>query len=127
MKKTFMFLLCTVMALTVLARPGFGPGPRHGFGGPRPAPMHHHHHHHRGWVGPAIVGGVIGGAILGSVISRPTVQVVTPIQSVQPVAPNVVYQQVWVPDTWVDQVQVNGTVIKVLVPGHYETRQVVYP
>jgi hypothetical protein len=36
-------------------------------------------------------------------------------------------QTVWVEGRYVDQVQANGTVIRVWQPGHYEQRTVVVP
>ena len=45
-----------------------------------------------------------------------------------PVVSTPVYstQNVWVEGRYVDQVQPNGTVLRVWQPGHYETRQVAY-
>ena len=133
--------------------PGFG-GHRGGFGGPRPmmhhrpAPMMHHrpmpppmhhHHHHSGWghggrhFWPGFVGGVVGGvltdAIIGPrVITTPVVAapvVTTPVVTT-PVVTTPVYttQQVWIPGGYIDQIQPNGTVIRVWQPGHYESRQI---
>lgn len=136
------------LAFGAAARPHHGPGfgPR-GFGGP--VFHHHHHHGGfwgRGgrhfW--PGFVGGVIGGAIYdavtypryygygyGGVVVAPTPTVVTtppvvvqqqPVVVQQP-APVVVQQpvaqNVWVEGRYVDQVQANGTVVRVWQPGHY--------
>ena len=94
---------------------------------------HHHHHHHRGsaFVG-GVVGGIVGGIIHDAVVPRPVVVanpapvVVTPAPVVvtQP-APVVQTTSVWVPGAYQDQVQANGTVVRVWVPGHYEQRTVV--
>ena len=51
---------------------------------------------------------------------------------VQPQPTTIVVQQtttterVWVEGRYVDQVQSNGTIVRVWQPGHYETRTVVY-
>ena len=137
--------MCVVAAF---ARPGFG-GPHGGFGGPRgfhgghrPAPMMHHrpapmmhHHHHSGWghggrhFWPGFVGGVVGGVLTDAIIGPRVVTtpvVTAPIVTTAPVVATPVYttQQVWVPGTYVDQVQVNGTIVRVWVAGHWESRQV---
>ena len=133
---------------------GFG-GPRPmmgGRGGFRPAPIRHHHHGSvwgRGgsnfW--PGFVGGVIGGVLADAVVSPAPVVVTTPVVTTPvvttpvvttpvvttpvvtaPVVSTPVYstQNVWVEGRYVDQVQPNGTVLRVWQPGHYETRQVAY-
>lgn len=139
---------------TCLARPhggpGFGGGPRGGFHGGfgyRPAPvMHHSYHHHGSFWGrggshfwPGFVGGVIGGALTSSIYPTTTVVaspiVTTPIVTTPvvttpvvttPVVTTPVYttQSVWVEGRYVDQVQANGTVVRVYQPGHYEQRSV---
>ncbi len=94
---------------------------------------------------PGFVGGLIGGAAASSrpapvvvtpppapvVVTTPTV-VATPTVVTQPVVvqPTVVtpvtqVQNVWVEGRYVDQVQANGTVVRVWQPGHYERRTVV--
>ncbi len=118
---------------TCFARPGGGP-PR----GHRPPPPPRHHHgggprHGGSWWGrggrnflPGFVGGVVGGALLGNRTTyvAPASVVVTSAPVV--VAPTPVYatQNVWVEGRYVDQVQPNGTVVRVWQPGHYEQRQV---
>jgi len=97
---------------------------------------------------PGFAGGVVGG-IIGSAISSPTVvaapptvvttpTVVTPTVVAAPtvvttpavVTPTVVTtpvattQNVWVNGCYVDQVQANGSVIRVWQPGHYEQRTI---
>ena len=148
-KKILMTVATALVAGTLLARPhgGFG-GPRgpmpmmHHHMGPRmpmhrpPPPPMYRHHHYCSWgrggshFWPGFVGGVVGGVIAdaliapavvaSSVVSAPTV-VTTPVYTSQPVYST---QQVWVPGAYVDQVQPNGTVIRVWQPGHYETRSV---
>ena len=100
---------------------------------------------------PGLVGGIIGGALLPPpllvppvpvpvVVHRPVVAAPAPVV-VQP-APVVVQQpvvqqqpvvvqqqtttQVWVEGRYVDQVQANGTVVRIWQPGHYELRTVAY-
>ena len=97
------------------------------------------------------VGGVVGSALYGgyrypstvvypttTVVSTPIVTtpvvttpvVTTPVVTTPvvttPVVTTPVYttQQVWVEGRYVDQVQANGTVVRVWQPGHYETRNV---
>lgn len=102
----------------------------------RPAPPHLHHpinhysyhtHHHSSWghggsyFWPGFIGGIIGSTIS---YSQPTVIKLAPV-IVQPiVTPQPVIQpiQIWVEDRYVDQIQPNGTIIRVWQPGHYEVR-----
>ena len=132
--------LATVMAGGAFAH-GWHGGPRHCWG-PRPV---YHHHHHGGYWGrggchfwPGFVGGVIGGAVASTIIdTSPTVVVQQPAVVTQPVvvqqpapvvvqqpAPVVVQQpqQVWVEGRYVDQVQANGSTVRIWQPGHYEVR-----
>lgn len=127
----------------------------HSGGWHRPAPIHHfrhggHWHHHGSYWGrggchfwPGFVGGIVGGALASSivehntvVIERPAVvaapTVVTqPVIVQQPVvqtvatAPVTQTQTVWVEGRYVDQVQANGSTIRVWQPGHYEQRSVI--
>ena len=141
--------LIALLGVAALATGAFA-GPHHGFGrGPmhRP-PMHHmsHHHHHHGssgfWGG--VVGGVVGGLAYSAfsdpvVVSHSTTYVTTPTVVTQPVVvqqpvvtqpvvvqqPVTTVQNVWVEGRYVDQVQANGTVVRVWQPGHYEQRSVV--
>ena len=150
--KTMMLAAVAVMCMgTCFARPHGGPG---GFGGHRPPPPMHHgiHHHHSMWGHggshflPGFVGGVIGGAIAGGIrpfAPAPVVVSPAPVIVPTPVAVSPVYQQVvttpvvqqaaqpvyatqnvWVEGRYVDQVQANGSVVRVWQPGHYEQRQV---
>ena len=133
-----------VLAGAVLAGPhGHGPRPGGHFGH-RPPVVHHHH---CGWghggrnFWPGFVGGVVGGLVGSAVVSQPVVVttptvvtppvVTTPVVVQQPVvtapvvaAPVTTVQNVWVEGRYVDQVQANGTVIRVWQPGHYEARTV---
>lgn len=107
--------------------------------------FHHGHHYHGSWWGrggrnfwPGFVGGVVGGVVLNNMYTPRTTVVTTPIvttptvvTTTQPViqtAPVVVnqpvYQQIWVEGKYIDQVQPNGTTIRVWQPGHYETVRV---
>ena len=141
-KKICVLTMALATSLALCARPG----PGRGFGGPHhPPPMHHgghhHHHHHHGAyaVGAGILGaGLVASAIYDATQPRPIIVesapvVVTP--AVQPVvvtpAPVVTtghyetqVQNVWVEGRYVDQVQANGTVVRVWQPGHYEQRTV---
>ena len=148
-KMTMVVALAAVMSCGVcLARPHGGPG---GFGGPRPAmhhgggfghrpppppPRHHHGHHGSAWgrggrnFWPGFVGGIIGGVVADAVVSPAPVVVHTPVVTTPVVTtpvvttPAYVTQRVWVDGRYVNQVQPNGTVIRVWEPGHYEDRQV---
>ena len=147
MKTTMVVALAAVMCTGMTYAKGHHGG---GFGGPRPmmggrggfrpAPVHHHRHHHHGSVWgrggsnfwPGFVGGVIGGVLADAVVSPAPVVVTTPVVTTPvvtaPVVSTPVYstQNVWVEGRYVDQVQPNGTVLRVWQPGHYETRQVAY-
>ena len=145
-KKLTIMVAIAMCAVAAFARPGFG-GPHGGFGGPRggfhggyrPAPiMHHggyHHHYYSTWgrggshFWPGFVGGVVGGVLTSSIAPSPVVvtsPVVTAPVVTTPVYSTPVYttQQVWVPGRYIDQVQANGTIVRVWVAGHYESRQV---
>ena len=145
-KKLTIMVAIAMCAVAAFARPGFG-GPHGGFGGPRggfhggyrPAPiMHHggyHHHHYSTWgrggshFWPGFVGGVVGGVLTSSIAPSPVVvtsPVVTAPVVTTPVYSTPVYttQQVWVPGRYIDQVQANGTIVRVWVAGHYESRQI---
>ena len=54
------------------------------------------------------------------VVQQPTTVVQQPIIT----APVTQTQNVWVEGRYVDQVQANGTVVRVWQPGHYEQRTV---
>ena len=141
--KMTLVLGAVLCASVCMARPHGGPGPRRGHGpvmrggfGHRPPPMPHHHHHSSWGRGgrnfwPGFVGGVVGGLVYDVVtpapvvVTTPTV-VTTPIVTTPVVAaPVYTTQNVWVEGRYVDQVQPNGTVVRVWQPGHYEQRQVV--
>ncbi len=138
MNKTKMIVaLCAcVVAGAVLAAPrGARPGGRHG-GGHRPAPIVHHGgvHHHHGWgrggrgFWPGFVGGIVGGVIGNSfcdvVVTTPVVSTPVVVSTPPVVTQPVVVQptKVWVEGCYVNQVQANGTVLRVWQPGHYEIR-----
>jgi len=126
--------------------PHGGPG-MHFRGGPRPGPgpgFHHHHHYYSGWgrggrnFWPGFAGGVVGGLLYDAIVPRTTIVttptvVTTPAVVAAPTvvttptvvaAPATTVQSVWVNGCYVDQVQANGTVIRVWQPGHYEQRTV---
>jgi len=119
-----------------------------------PPPIHHHKHSVWGRGGsnfwPGFVGGFVGGVVGGAVVEATagprvvqetvvvhqpvtTTTVVTTPVVVRETAPVVVTQttttetqKVWIEGRYVDQVQDNGTVVRVWQPGHYEVRTVVY-
>lgn len=131
-------VLCSAVAVyTVLAAAPCGPRPPYRPGPWRPAPAHHHGHHHGSAFWPGFAGGVVGG-IIGTTISRPApVVVTTPTVVTTPVVttpvvtqtvveqPVTTVQNVWIEGRYVDQVQANGTVVRVWQPGHYEQRTIV--
>jgi muconolactone delta-isomerase len=57
-------------------------------------------------------------------VSAPTVVTTPVVVTPQPVA---TVQSVWVEGRYVDQVQANGTLLRVWQPGHYEQRTLVVP
>ena len=98
-------------------------GPHHGCG---PRPYYHHHGGYWGpggrWFWPGFVSGVVGGAVVSSVVApRETVVVQQPAAVQQPVVV-AQPQQVWVEGRYVDQVQANGSTVRIWQPGHYEQR-----
>lgn len=127
-------------------------GHHHGFvhhGG-----FHHGGYHHGGWgrggchFWPGFVGGVVGSVVGGAVydavvgprtvvVGSPAVVAPSPVVVQQPVvvsqpvvtqpvvaAPVQQMQNVWVEGRYVDQVQANGSVVRVWQPGHYEQQSV---
>lgn len=146
-KTKYMLVIVAVFAVAgAFAKPhhrGFNRGFGHG-----PHPVRHHHSHSTWGRGgrnfwPGFVGGVVGGIVSRRVVApAPTVVVSTPTVVTTPtivtptvvaptvVAPTVVTtpvtttQQVWVEGCYINQLQPNGTYIKVWQPGHYETRTI---
>ena len=131
-KKTTVLVLMITVCAVAFARPHGGAPRAHA--APRPhAPRHHvpHRPHHHGCAGAfwtGVVGGVVGGTLVdvvtGPRVVAPAPVVVTPAPVVV-AAPAVQTQNVWVEGRYVDQVQPNGTVVRVWQPGHYEQRTVV--
>ena len=131
MKKIVLLAMATMMFGGLVARP-------HGGHRPPPPPRHHSHHsHYRGGIhgrhAAGFATGVIGGAIVGGIVSealrprtvvvesQPVVVTPAPVAVQQPVYQ---VQNVWVEGRYVDQIQANGSVVRVWQPGHYEQRQV---
>lgn len=152
-KKLIIAVGLAVLSAGVFAGPhrgGRGPGFHHR-GGMRCAPRHHHHRPSAwGRAGrhfwPGFAGGVIGGIVGRSIVSpcyatttvvaspavvttpavvAPSVVVTTPAVVTQPSVATV--GNVWVEGRYVDQVQSDGTVVRVWQPGHYEQRTVIAP
>ena len=142
-KMTMIVALGAVLCVgTSFARGPGGPGGfRGGHGGFRPAPIHHHHHGGSFWgrggsnFWPGFVGGVVGASIVRPAVY--TTPVVTPVVTTPVITtpvitapivstPVVTTQNVWVEGRYIDQVQANGTIVRVWQPGHYEQRQVTY-
>ena len=143
-KKLIVALCVATVAVGAFAKPHGGLKPVR-----RPAPVHHrapaphahHHHSHSVWgrggphFWPGFLGGVVGGvlvdATVGPRVVSETVVVQQPATVVVQPAPVVVQQttttqRVWIEGRYVDQVQPNGTVVRVWQPGHYETITVAY-
>lgn len=150
MNKKVIVLTCVIATAGALfAAPHRGVRAHHG--GYRPA-VHHHHHRptHSSWgrggrnFWPGFVGGLVGATVARTVINTTPTVITTPVVTtpvvatpaivtptvvtpavVAPVvtAPVVTTQQVWVDGRYVDSV-VNGAVVRVWEPGHYETRTV---
>lgn len=134
MKKIVVMTAVCIVAMGAFARP-------HGGGFHRPPPPVRHHHSVWGRGGshfwPGFVGGVVGGALATTVVRPSPVVVTTPVVTTpvvttpvvvtQPVvtAPVTQVQNVWVEGRYIDQVQANGSVVRVWQPGHYEQRTVV--
>ena len=151
MKKILLVLGLFSLVSFVEARPGPGQGPGQGprpwqtmyhqrppsrpfpgqsFHRPSPPPPQRHHHSTWGCGGrnfwPGFVGGIIGGALYDGFVGPTVVTTPTPVVVQQPVVAQPVYEtrSVWVDGMYVDQIQPDGRVLKVWVPGHYETRKV---
>ena len=138
-KKAIVVGFAALVAASGFAHPGRGP-----HFGPRRAPVVYHGHSH-GWgrggrnFWPGFVGGLAGGVLANTLLEPRPVVVTTPVVAAPAVvstpvvvaAPTVVQtvpvttvQNVWVEGRYVDQVQANGAVVRVWVPGHYEQRTV---
>lgn len=141
-KKMIMTVAMAVLAVGAFAAPPRGGGHRGPHrGGAHIAPRHHHHHGGWGKGGrnfwPGFVGGVVGGIVGRTVVTTPAVvttptvvttpAVVTTPTVVVNTTPVTTVQNVWVEGRYVDQIQSNGTVVRVWQPGHYEQRTVVVP
>ena len=149
MKKMLVAVAVLTVSFGAFAHGHHG-GFHHGWGGPH----HHHSYWGRGgchfW--PGFVGGMVGGAVYSAaaypyysrtVVVQPATTVVTPAvvaaptvvaqpvvaapAAVAPVAaaPVAQTQNVWVEGRYVDQVQANGSVVRVWQPGHYEQQTVI--
>ena len=131
MKKVIILFVVALMIGGAWARPFHA----------RPARIHHSHshHHHSGGVAAGIIGGaLVGGLIYDAIRPRTTIVETSPVVVAQPApvvvqpAPVVVAQpapvyetrQVWVEGAYQQQVQPNGTMVQVWIPGHYESRTV---
>jgi len=151
MKKLMVAFVIAATAAGAFAGPrgcpggGCGPHPCRPGWGPRPCgPCWRGPHHHDWWgrggrnFWPGFVGGVVGGLTYNAlatpsyretVVVQSTPAVVTqPVVVQQPVVvtpPVAQTQSVWVEGQYVDQVQANGSVVRVWNPGHYEQRAVV--
>ena len=147
-KKVILTVGLAVFAASLFAGPhggGRGPGGRH-HGVHHFAPRHHQHHHHSAWgrggrhfwpgFAGGVVGGIVGRTLVQNYVTTPTVVTTPPVVTTPTVVttPVVVTPQpvttvssVWVEGRYVDQVQANGTVVRVWQPGHYEQRTVVVP
>ena len=138
MKKTLVLVGILAVSAGAFAGPHRG-GFRGGHHGFHHAPVMHHHYHHGGsrhfWSGVAgaVVGGLVYDAVTApyrsTVVVSPTVvapAVVTQPVVVQPtvVQPVTTVQNVWVEGRYVDQVQANGSVVRIWQPGHYEQQTV---
>lgn len=148
--KAVAVLVAAVMCAAVgyAGHKGHRPGPRPAVRMVKPPPHHHvhgHHHHKKSVWGrggsnflPGFVGGVVGGLVADAVVTprekvvvtTPAVVVTPPVVVAQPApvvvqpVPSYTTQNVWVEGRYIDQVQPNGTVVRVWQPGHYELRQV---
>ena len=131
--------LVLAIALAAVSTGAFAHGHRGGWHGGYHHGWHggYHHHgwhggYHHGWHGcyhhchggywgpggryfwPGFVGGVVGG-VVGTALASPYYSETVVVQ--QPVVQR---QPVWVEGRYVDQVQANGSTVRVWQPGHYE-------
>ena len=148
MKKLVIAIALVAASTGAFAR-GWHGGPHHG-GFHRPPPIHHGWHGGYWGTGgryfwPGFVGGVVGGVVgttlvrpyySETVVVQPAPTVVTqpvvvqqPAVVTQPVVvqqptvvqqPVVQRQPVWDEGRYVDQVQANGSTVRIWQPGHYE-------
>ena len=146
MKKLVITIALVVASTGAFAHGWHGGYHHHGWHGG----YHHYHGGYWGRGGcnfwPGFVGGVVGG-VVGTALARPyysetvvvepaTTVVTTPTVVQQPVVvqqqpvvvqqptvvqqPVVQRQPVWVEGRYVDQVQANGSTVRIWQPGHYE-------
>ena len=123
------FIICAIAMLSITAiaapfRPAFRPHrihrpvrshAVHRVHHPMPKPHHHHHKHHHCITAPIIAGTL--GYVIGSTIVRPSPVVVT-----QPIVVRPTETTVWEDGHYEDQLQPNGTIVRVWVPGRYVKR-----
>ena len=125
------FIICAIAMLSITAiaapfRPAFRPHrihrpvrshAVHRVHHPTPKPHHHHHHrrHHHCITAPIIAGTL--GYVIGSTIAHPSPVVVT-----QPIVVRPTETTVWEDGHYEDQLQPNGTIVRVWVPGRYVKR-----
>ena len=142
--KKLIISLTLILTTVAFARPG-GPGPGFSGGPQHRGPMLHHvgpgprgnswgHGGRNFW--PGFVGGMVGGIVGTTIVNPPVVTpapivvtptptVVTPTPTVITPAPIVVAplpQKVWIEGRYIDQVQPNGTILRVWQAGHWEYR-----
>lgn len=132
MKKTIIMTIA-LTAFAAIAAPRPGPAPHRGpaprpapvvsrpapRSAPRPAPAQHRHHESFwGRGGRNFWPGFIGGAVSTALLSPPPPPVVQHVV-IGPVRQPTV-TQVWIEGRWIDQIQPNGTIVRIWQPGHYE-------
>ena len=145
MKKLVIAIVLTAVSTGAFAHGWHGGYHHHGWHGG----YHHYHGGYWGRGGcnfwPGFVGGVVGG-VVGTTLARPYYSETVVVQSsptvvtqpvvvqqpavvTQPVVvqqptvvqqPVVQRQPVWVEGRYVDQVQANGSTVRIWQPGHYE-------
>ena len=100
----------------------------------RPPPPRPFRRHHGGVWGPGgrnfwpgFVGGVIGGVVTRAIVDPAPVVVTTPavVRTTVVSEPVSEVRNVWVSGRYVDQVQANGSVVRIWQPGHYEQQTVI--
>ena len=82
-------------------------------------PVRHHHHHHRHHLTPYVVGALTGLAITRAIAAP------APVVVQQPIAVKPTKAVVWEDGHFEDQIQANGTIVRIWVPGRYVERIVV--
>lgn len=85
-----------------------------------PKPVHHGHRHHHHIIIPFAIGALTGYTVSQIIAPQPK-----PIVVQQPIAVTPTQTLVWEPGHYENQIQPNGTILSVWIPGRYVTKVII--